>query len=578
MNHSYLYDEQVFLVLSYCFLSILWTHLGIPLLPSQLQDLNSLSGTRDNSKIRLGDFNEYTYLHRNHKYNNRKHPPDDNKAYSFNAAVSLALGSSRPLPDTRHRQCSEEDAEDSSDVSTNSSDVISDVSLIITFHNEHRAALLRTITSLLVRTSPHHVREIIIVDDFSDDPNDGLLLTAIPKVRVIRTSQRQGLMRARVLGADMASAPVLIFMDSHCEVNIGWLQPLLKQIKHAPHSVVSPVIDVINADTFEYTAAATNIYGGFDWSLRFRWEMLSLERLHHQTSPTSPLRTPAIAGGIYAIRKDWFEHLGKYDPHMKIWGAENIELSLRVWMCGGELLIVPCSRVGHVFRRVHPYNFPDGKTNTLIWNTRRIIEVWLDEFKRFYYDARPAAKQKTYGSIQERKQLRHNLNCKPFGWYLMTVYPELRIPASGVAAFGPIRQGKNCIDTNNGRPRTHPVTKPCSTESTNQDWVLREDGSISSYTLCLSKEPGETTNLLQVYCHKHKQLQQLWYNNGSSLIHAASSLCLTSSACTSTPTVDNITLPSDQHSMNTCSLSLKFCNITDYRQQWIFDIYVSEYY
>ena len=54
-------------------------------------------------------------------------------------------------------------------------------------------------------------------------------------------------------------------------------------------------------------------------------------------------------------------------------------------MCGGTLEIVPCSHVGHIFRKRSPYKWRTG-VNVLRKNSVRLAEVWMDEYKHYYYD------------------------------------------------------------------------------------------------------------------------------------------------------------------------------------------------
>jgi len=50
-----------------------------------------------------------------------------------------------------------------------------------------------------------------------------------------------------------------------------------------------------------------------------------------------PHRTPTLVGCALGIRKDYFLSIGGFDDDMHIWGAENIEMAFRVWLCGGQV-------------------------------------------------------------------------------------------------------------------------------------------------------------------------------------------------------------------------------------------------
>uniref|UniRef100_H3DHX8 POC1 centriolar protein homolog B (Chlamydomonas), like n=2 Tax=Tetraodon nigroviridis TaxID=99883 RepID=H3DHX8_TETNG len=156
-------------------------------------------------------------------------------------------------------------------------------------------------------------------------------ISDLERVRLIRTKKREGLVRAALIGATYATGEVLTFLDCHCECVPGWIEPLLERIGENASTIVCPVIDTIDWNTFEYYMQTDEpMIGGFDWRLTFQWHSVPERERKRRSSRIDPIRSPTMAGGLFAVNKNYFEYLGTYDMGMEVWGGENLELSFRV--------------------------------------------------------------------------------------------------------------------------------------------------------------------------------------------------------------------------------------------------------
>nr|CAB3248262.1 polypeptide N-acetylgalactosaminyltransferase-like 6 [Phallusia mammillata] len=454
-------------------------------------------------------------------------------AYSengFNIFVSNRISLNRSLPDIRHPNCK----------TRKYLSHLPNTSVIIPFHNEGWSTLLRTVHSIINRTPPSLLHEIILVDDYSAKEHLKSKLEEelkkYPKVKLFRTGQREGLIRARLTGVNHATGQVVLILDSHVEVTHNWLPPLLEPIAMDRRVVTCPMIDIVDKDDFHYlTQPGDAMRGAFDWELYYKRIPIPPEK--QPQDPSDPFEDPVMAGGLFAVNRLYFLEIGQYDPGLEIWGGEQYELSFKVWMCGGRILDAPCSRVGHIYRKFMPYSLPKG-TN-INKNFKRVVEVWMDEYKEYFYKKRPYVRNIDPGPLEKQKNLRESLQCKSFDWFMKQVAPDIFKHYPPVmpepAAWGTlINEGTGfCMDTSY-RPQGGPVqAEKCQPKGkSEQEFLLTWKEDIrpgadmeSARRLCVDGQ-GLGRPLIMWECHGQYG-NQLWKYKSTlkQLYHAITGLC-----------------------------------------------------
>uniref|UniRef100_G3PVR2 Polypeptide N-acetylgalactosaminyltransferase n=1 Tax=Gasterosteus aculeatus aculeatus TaxID=481459 RepID=G3PVR2_GASAC len=465
------------------------------------------------------------------------------KEFGFNMVASDMISLDRTISDIRHEECKYWHYDDRLMTS----------SVVIVFHNEGWSTLMRTVHSVIKRTPRRYLAEIVMIDDFSNKEHLKERLEDYIKqwnglVQLFRNEKREGLIQARSIGANKATkGQVLIYLDAHCEVGINWYAPLVAPISKDRTVCTVPLIDSIHGQRFTIEPQGGGDEDGFargawDWSMLWKRVPLGEAEKKLRKTKTEPYRSPAMAGGLFAIERDFFFELGLYDPGLQIWGGENFEISYKIWQCGGQLLFVPCSRIGHIYRlqgwQGNPPPAHVGSSPTLK-NYVRVVETWWDEYKDYFYASRPETLTLAYGDISELKRFREEHRCKSFKWFMEEIAYDIPLhyplPPKNIE-WGEIRgfETSYCIDSMGHTNGGNVEIGPCHRMGGNQLFRINEADQLMQYDQCLTRG-GDNSAVIITHCdqkqhnewkyfkvrHTHTQMQNI-----SSVLYSAVGKCL----------------------------------------------------
>ncbi|XP_060562082.1 polypeptide N-acetylgalactosaminyltransferase 4-like [Ruditapes philippinarum] len=196
--------------------------------------------------------------------------------------------------------------------------VLPEIGVVIPFKDEHLSVLLRTVYSILYNTPAHIVKEIVLVDDGSENSELkstlDIYLENMEKVRVIRLRKSVGLMMARQAGINSIDAEYFVCLDCHMEVLPGWIEPLLSRLLEEPKALLCSNVGSIDRLTFKLHHAELPQIRYFFPFLIFNLDASTGKYkqsfVESRTNDTEPFPFGIIQGMMVVMRKSWFMQLG----------------------------------------------------------------------------------------------------------------------------------------------------------------------------------------------------------------------------------------------------------------------------
>lgn len=211
--------------------------------------------------------------------------------------------------------------------------------------NYNGASMLARFLPSVIEYSPG--AEIVVADNASTDDSVALVKRDFPTVRLVALDRNYGFAGGYDKALGQVDAEYFLLLNSDVEVTPGWLEPLLSFMEQNPAAVAcQPKILACNDKTsFEYAGASGGFIDRYGYPYCRGRLFDTVERDNGQYDDVC--RVFWATGAAMMVRSSVFRSAGGFDErffaHM-----EEVDLCWRMAARGGEIYVVPQSRVYHV--------------------------------------------------------------------------------------------------------------------------------------------------------------------------------------------------------------------------------------